>query len=191
MAAVRRRLLTLLLLATAALAAGCGNDRTEPPDPGTVGPPLGFRDAEYPAAGIAFRAPGGWRVADGQAPLVATVITGRAQVAIWRYERTEELPEGEQELEAARDALVGAIADRAEDFEVQSTRIVRKEGLEGVEILGRGTIGGEPRRIRSLHAFAHGAEVVVDASAPPDEFERIDEETFGPLSRSLRLSAPA
>ena len=44
--------------------------------------------------------------------------------------------------------------------------------------------------MRSLHAYGHGGEVVMDAFAPPREFARVDEQAFGPMARSLRLSAP-
>jgi hypothetical protein len=30
-------------------------------------------------------------------------------------------------------------------------------------------------------------EVVMDAFAPPRQFARVDEQTFGPMARSLRL----
>ena len=44
--------------------------------------------------------------------------------------------------------------------------------------------------MRSLHAYGHGLEVVLDAFAPPRDFARVDEQTFGPMARSLRLIAP-
>jgi hypothetical protein len=44
--------------------------------------------------------------------------------------------------------------------------------------------------VRSLHAYGHGYEVVLDAFAPPKDFPRVDPQTFGPVARSLRLRAP-
>jgi hypothetical protein len=44
--------------------------------------------------------------------------------------------------------------------------------------------------MRSLHAYGHGLEVVMDAFAPPKEFARVDRQTFGPMTRSLQLRAP-
>ena len=44
--------------------------------------------------------------------------------------------------------------------------------------------------MRSLHVYGFDGEVVVDALAPPDQFGRVDREVFGPLLRSVRLSAP-
>ena len=41
--------------------------------------------------------------------------------------------------------------------------------------------------MRSLHAYGHGDEVVLDAFAPPKDFARVDEQTFAPVARSLRL----
>jgi hypothetical protein len=41
-----------------------------------------------------------------------------------------------------------------------------------------------------LHAYGKGAEVVVDAFAPPKVFRRVDRQTFGPVTRSLKLRAP-
>ena len=45
--------------------------------------------------------------------------------------------------------------------------------------------------MRSLHAYGRGAEVVLDAFAPPKDFARVDEQTFAPVARSLRLRKPA
>ena len=44
--------------------------------------------------------------------------------------------------------------------------------------------------MRSLHAYGHGAEVVVDAFSPPEDFARVDMQTFAAVARSLRLSRP-
>ena len=183
-----RRLAATLI--AAALLAGCGNDRTEPPDLGRIGAPNGFTDARFEQAGIFLRSPGGWSTIPGEPPLVATIAGGDASIAVWRYPRTEPLPETREELRAARDQLVEAVQARDAGFEVGDTRIVVKEGLRGVEIIGVGTIQGARRKVRSLHAYAHGAEVVLDAYAPVAVFDRVDEQTFGPVTRSLRLSEP-
>ena len=65
-----------------------------------------------------------------------------------------------------------------------------KRGLKGVEIVGQGSNQGERRTVRSLHAYGNGLEVVVDAFAPVNEFARVDEQTFGPVTRSLRMFRP-
>ena len=67
-------------------------------DAATAGPPARRRAARLPstnqvvvsdpAAGIRFKAPKNWRLAAGNAaPLVSSVVSGAATVAIWRYPR--------------------------------------------------------------------------------------------------------
>ena len=190
---MRRTLLTLLAVAVAVLLTGCGNDRTPVPDLGLIPAPKGFRDAEFKAEGVQFRAPTNWRVVPGSDAQLATVAIGDAQVGIWRYERSEPLPETRAQLDAARQALVAQIESRDPTVKLTSTRLVLKPGFRGVEVVGVGTNltnRAIERSMRSLHAYGHGLEVVMDAFAPPRDFARVDEQTFGPMARSLRLSAP-
>ena len=182
--------LAVCLVVLAALLAGCGNDRTPVPDLSLVPAPKAFRETFFQAQGVRFRAPTNWRVVPGDRPQIATVAIGTAQVAIWRYPRTEPLPETRAQLGAARDALVAQIRSRDPTFKVRSTRLVMKPGIRAVQVVGVGTNLTNPRArrsMRSLHAYGGGAEVVMDAFAPPKEFRRIDEQTFGPMARSLKL----
>ena len=188
---MHRTLLTLLTGAAVVLA-GCGNDRTPVPDLGLIPAPKGFRDAEFKAQGVQFRAPTNWRIVPGSDTQLATVAIGDAQVGVWRYERSEPLPETRAQLAAARQALVAQIESRDPTFKLTSTRLVVKPGFRGVEVVGTGTNltnGSIQRSMRSLHAYGHGVEVVLDAFAPPRDFARVDEQTFGPMARSLRLIA--
>ncbi len=180
----------LLILAAAVLATGCGNDRTEPPDIGEIGRPLGFQDARFAEHGIALRAPLRWRTVPGDPPQVATIATGEAQIALWRYRRTEPLPRTRAQLESARDELLRAVRTRDDQFELKSNRIVIKPGVRGVELVAEVTNQGSRRGVRSLHVFGHGAEVVLDAFAPAEDFARVDKETFAPVARSLKLTKP-
>lgn len=177
----------------ALLTGGCGNDRTPVPDLSVVPAPKAFREAFFDEQGVRFRAPTNWRVVPGTDPQVATVAIGTAQVAVWRYPRTEPLPETRAQLNAARDALVAQIESRDPTFKLTSTRLVLKPGIRAVEVVGVGTNRTNQsvqRSMRSLHAYGRGAEVVMDAFAPPKDFARIDEQAFGPMSRSLKLGAP-
>ncbi|HYF27496.1 MAG TPA: hypothetical protein VD931_17275 [Baekduia sp.] len=174
----------------AAVLAGCGNDETEAPDTTTPGPRLGSNEARFPRHGITFDAPAGWSLDQGQPPLIATVSTGQATVAVWRYPRSEELPESEAELKAARDALLDAAKRRDKTFRVIKSAPAEIAGEPAVQIRARETIQGQPRVVRSTHVYADGAEVVIDAFAGPDDFRRVDAEVFRPLLRSLKLSAP-
>ena len=177
----------------AALPAGCGNERTPLPDVGVIPAPDDFRPVRYDAQGVRFRAPANWRVTPGEGTQLATVATGDAQVAIWRYPRTEPLPETHAQLDAARDALVAQIKSRDPTFKIKSMRLIMKPGIRAVQILGVGTnlTNAKARRsMRSVHAYGSGAEVVMDAFAPPKEFRRVDKQTFGPMTRSLKLRKP-
>ena len=177
----------------AVLLAGCGNDRTPVPELSVVPAPKAFREAFFNEQGVRFRAPTNWRIVPGNSPQIATVAIGTAQVTVWRYPRTEPLPETRAQLGAARDALVAQIRSRDPTFTLRSTRLVIKRGIRGVEVIGQGTNltnQAVRRATRSLHVYGLGAEVVMDASAPPKEFGRIDEQTFGPMARSLKLRPP-
>lgn len=190
---MRRVRRALLALAAATLLVGCGNDRTAVPDIGVIPAPKGFHDTVYTRYGLAFRVPQNWRLVQGSGARVATLAAGNAQIAVWRYPRTEPLPETRAQLGAARDALVEQIEQRDPTFKVTSTRIVLKPRLRAVEVVGVGTnlANSRVRRsTRSLHAYGHGVEIVLDAFAPPKDFARVDKQTFGPVARSLRLSAP-
>ncbi|MFP5363956.1 MAG: hypothetical protein ACLGI5_14635 [Thermoleophilia bacterium] len=185
--------ISIALASIAALLAGCGNDRTPVPDLSLVPAPKAFREAFFDEQGVRFKAPTNWRVVPGADPQVATVAIGSAQVAVWRYPRSEPLPETRAQLNAARDALVAQIESRDPTFNLTSTRLILKPGIRAVEVVGTGTNltnRSVQRSMRSLHAYGRGAEVVMDAFAPPKEFARIDEQTFGPMSRSLKLRRP-
>jgi hypothetical protein len=181
---------TLIAIVAVVLLGGCGNDRTSSPDIGRIPPPKGFRDVKFAQQGVFFRAPTNWRIIEGDVPQVATVAVGDAQIAVWRYVRSEPLPETQDQLTAARDALVAQVQARDTTFRLKSSRLVMKDGLRGVELVGSSTNQGRRRRVRSLHAYGQGAEVVVDAFAPPKVFPRVDKETFGPVARSLKLRKP-
>ena len=185
-----RRTPIAIAVTAAVLLAGCGNEKTDPPNIARVPAPTAFRDQVFIKDGVFFRAPRNWRVIEGEPPQVATIAAGDAQIAVWRYRRTEPLPETRDQLRAAMKALIAQVSSRDATFELASSRIVVKEGLRGVELIGEATNQGQRRRVRSLHAYGRKAEVVVDAFAPLADFARIDEETFGPVTRSLKLAEP-
>ena len=180
----------LLVLCSALLLAGCGNDRSPPPDVTTPGPPLGSNPLAYPAAGLRLSAPAGWDVRAGQPPLIATIATGRATVALFRYERPEPLPDTPAKLDAAADALVGAAKQRDPSFTELKRARLRVDGRPAVVVRGTETVAGLPRTVRSTHVYAFGGELVIDATAPEADFKRVDAEVFRTLVRSIRLARP-
>jgi hypothetical protein len=185
-----RRRLAAVCSVVLALATGCGNERTPTPDVTTPGPPLGSSRRDVPQAGVSFLVPSGWRVDAGAPPLLQTISTGRASIAIWRYPRTEPLPRTGAQLTSAADALVAAAKARDPSFTELHRSLSRVGGHPAVQLHGTETVAGQPRTVRSTHVYAGGGEVVVDAFAPEQDFKRVDDLVFRPLVRSLRVRKP-
>jgi len=179
----------LTCLAATVLLAGCGNDRTPPTDLGVLGAPAGLRSVQFPKAGVSLKVPVSWLRSPGEGRRIATFSAGDAQIAIWRYPRTEPLPETRAQLHATRKSLIAQVRARDPTFELRSSRLIRRAGLRAVELVGVGTAQDVQRSIRSLHAYGHKAEVVVDAFAPTKDFPRLDEQRFRPVLRSTKLMA--
>jgi hypothetical protein len=180
----------LPLLACLLLAAGCGNRQAEPPDMSVAAQPAGTTPVSFASQGIGLASPGGWKVQPGEAPLIATIQSGTAQIAIWRYPRTEPLPASGAQLTQARDLLLQAARARDPTFKESGTTITKVGGHPAIQVRGTETLAGQPRTVRSTHVYAFGGEVVVDAFAPANVFGQVDRDAFRPLVKSLRLRAP-
>ncbi|CAA9507219.1 MAG: hypothetical protein AVDCRST_MAG30-2272 [uncultured Solirubrobacteraceae bacterium] len=172
------------------LLAGCGNERTPVPDVATPADPAGTRPIDLEDAGVFFTGPGNWDDGDARGALAGGVQSGRATVAVWRYPRTEPLPITRAQLTRVRDLLVERVRQRDPTFEPEASRVTRRAGEPAIELLGQQTIEGRRVKVRSAHVFAGGAEIVVDAYAPPADFDRLDPTVFLPALGSLRLRAP-
>lgn len=183
--------LCALAVVAAALSAGCGRDRLEPPDPTRPTASLAEVERRYPQAGLRFEAPGDIVFERGQDPLVASAASGTATVAIWRYPRTEQLPRSDAALEDAERTLVDAIKLRDPSFVLDDVERVRVDGARALQVLGTQRVLGRERRVRSTHVYAKGAEFVVDAYAAPRDFATADKGLFRPLVDSLKIDPPA
>jgi hypothetical protein len=181
---VLRRL--ILPLAAAAALAGCGNARTPPPNIDHAVDPTGERSYEIKDTGISFTAPVNWQPVAPIGSLVGGLRSKTATVAVWRYAREEPLPAGQQELADARQRLIERVKLQNPTLDLRRRKLRR----HGIELVGTQTIAGVPVGIRSVHVFRAGAEVVVDAYAPPADFDRVDETVFRPLLRTLKVTAP-
>ena len=147
-------------------------------------------EREFPRAGLRLSLPVPWSDARGQPPLVVQATSGTAAMAVWRYPRSEPLPDDDAALDAAREALLRAVRERDKDYREISTRRIEVDGEPALELVGDQRIAGRPRRVRSTHVFAHGGEVVVDQYAEQADFARLDEAVFRPFVRAVRLGAP-
>jgi hypothetical protein len=186
-----RRASSLACAAAAIMACGCGNQQSEPPDVSAPVHPVGTTPASFDNQGVRFGVPGGWHLRGGAAPLVATVQSGTATIAVWRYPRTEPLPKTKAQLTQARDLLLQTAKARDQTFKEVKTAITKLGSHPAIQVRGTETISGQARSVRSTHVYAFGAEIVVDAFAPAAVFGRVDSEVFRPLLRSLRLRSPS
>jgi hypothetical protein len=183
---VRRRCLLVLTLVVPAVVA-CGNSRTPPPNLTKPAVPRGVRAVTYPQSGIKFNAPANWTVATERAPMVATVTSGAAIVAVWRYHRTAPTPATVAALDQTRRALIRAVQSSDPSLQLIRSHLGRLHGAPTVILDAIEQIGGRERRVRSIHMFGSGAEFVVDEYAPTSEFAAVDHVVFSPLRRSLTL----
>ena len=180
----------LLLLAAllACIGAGCGNDRTKPPETQAPDPPAGERTDRYPKAGLAFTSPANWPQLGAQGLRVGGIQNKRATLAIWRYPRSEPLPDSEAELKEVERLLIERVKRRDPTFVLERSTRRRRGGARAIELVGRQKAAGLPYGVRSSHVFFDGHEIVFDGYAPPEFFARVDEGVFVPLLDSLELS---
>jgi hypothetical protein len=182
----RRRLLPVLACPLVLLAA-CGNSRTPVIDQVPPAAPKGFHEFKTVRGGVTFRIPNNWSVVSGTGPLIVTINSGQATVALWRYPRTQPLPVTVAMLAHARASLVAAARQRDRSLQVIRTRVGRVFGGSIVQLNAIEQVGTERRRVRSLHLFAGRFELVLEEYAPVANFHAVDHAVFSPLSHSLGL----
>jgi hypothetical protein len=181
---VRRAALTALFVV---LLAGCGEERTQPIDTAHPDAPAGERTVTLDDAGLTFTAPANWQSLPPAPPLEGGISSKTGVVAIWRYPRTEPLPANRRQLARAERRLVERIQERSATFALRSSELTEYDDARAIVVTGRQTIAGNPYDVRSTHVFHDGAEIVLDAYAPPEDFERIDDGVFVPLLDSLTV----
>jgi hypothetical protein len=190
MARTERRTVAAIALAIvvcAGLQAGCGNSRTPVPSLTRPAAPGGFRTLRFPAAGVSIAAPRGWQVIAERPPLLTTVASGDAVIALWRYPRSGPPPNSRTALAAARASLLTAIRARQGTVQVLSSRITRIDGAPAIESDALETIGGAPRQVLSTHVFQPTGEVVLEEYAPPAVLNQIRHPLFARVRRSLAI----
>lgn len=183
-------LLALPVPVLAGSAAGCGNEPTTPPNVTAPRAPSGWKAIRAGEPRVTVSVPRNWPAQIGPEPSVVSVGSGRALVAVWRYPRSEPAPRTADELRDARRALVEAVRRRDTTFSERSVTTSKVGGVPAIVVLGEGTIRDTRVRIRSTHVYHEGTELVVDAYAPPEVFDRLDQGTFRRIAASLRLAPP-
>ena len=187
----RRSLAVALGALALAVLGGCGSSRTPAPDLSRVELPPGSKTVSYLHGAVQFDAPEGWAIETGSAPLVVTLGSGPALIAVWRYPRSarQPLPDSIPTLNQAKDAVVSAARARDPTLRLISAATIAQGNVLGVELDAVETVRGQARRVRSAHLYFAGAEFVVDEFAPPALFHSVDRTVFSPLLRSVRLSS--
>ena len=179
------------LAAACVVLAGCGNKPRNPPTVTAPKAAFGWVEQDIPTQGVTFQRPSAWRYAPGNSPLLATMSSGLTTIAVWRYPRQEKLPTTLDELNAARDSLVAAAKARDSTFKVIKAKGTRAAHNPAVVIVADETVAGQARRVRSTHIYAAGAEVVVDAFAPADQYEQVETPIIIKLVRTFVITKPA
>lgn len=183
-------LLAAVIAVPAGAVAGCGNEPAVAPDVAAPRAPSGWKEIRFGEPLVSVSVPRNWPARIGPEPSIATASSGRATVAVWRYPRTEPAPRTADELRDAGRALVEAARGRDASFSDRSVTTRKVGGVPAVVVLGDGTIRDTHVRIRSTHVYHEGTELVADAYAPPEDFDRVDRATFRRVAASLRLSPP-
>jgi hypothetical protein len=183
-----RRLAPLAL--AAALVVGCGEERTRPPDIAHAVPPEPRVGVHLRGQGIRYRRPRNWEQLPAAGSLVGGVTSRTATVAVWRYPRTEPLPQDDAALERVETLLLDRVRQRNPTFTLRESDITRVAGAPAIVLVGSQAAGGFAYDVRSAHVFKAGAEVVVDAYAPSADFAQLDRKVFRPLLASLEVSQP-
>jgi hypothetical protein len=183
-AAARRPAAVGSLVLLVAVPAGCGYSRTPVP---SVVAPAGFNGESFPRVGIDVFVPLGWTESVSALPLAATISSGPAVIALWRYRRYTPPPSDAVALDAARRALVSAARARDPALVLIRTKLTRIGRAPAVVLDAFERINGQRRRVRSLHIYVRGAEIVIDEYAPPSQFHAVDHEVFSPVIHAIRL----
>lgn len=176
-----------MLGCSVALLAGCGNARTAVPSATRPAPPDGFVTLTRAYADARLAVPRNWVVTGQRAPLVVTVQSGTAVVALWRFQRRGPVPAGREALAAARARLIARLRGRDRALRLLRASLTRVDGADAIELEAQERIGGLPRRVDSTHVYLPGAELVLDEYAPPAAFAAVDRSVFAPVRRSLTL----
>ena len=154
---------------------------------GTTATPHAFRTLDVPAAGVRLSVPTDWTVTPEQPPLLDVISSGSAIIALWRYSTRTPPPSSPGAVAAALGTLERHARQRDPSF-----RVLRAgtDALAGAPVLildASETISGRRRRVRSEHVLLPGAELVLEAYAPPAAFPREDHLVFSPVRKSLTL----
>jgi hypothetical protein len=167
-----------------AVVAGCGYSRTPVP---SVVAPTGLKGESFPRVGIDIFVPFRWTESVSLLPLAATISSGPAVISLWRYRRSAPPPSDALALAAARRALISAARARDPGLALIRSKLTRIGRAPAVVLDAFEQINGHRSRVRSVHIYVQGAEIVIDEYAPPSQFHTVDHDVFSPVVHGIRL----
>jgi hypothetical protein len=173
------------LIACALFLTACGKGQEPPRRVFEVKAPKGQKHADFSDEGMEFDRPGNWRLRPSSHPAVFELTSGQATIAGWAYPREEDLPESDEQLEAAKGRLLDAIEDRDSDFQVASAETTDVAGAPAIEVRGEQVISKRRLATRSVHVFENGTEYVIEALEPPADRNLVETRVLEPLLDSL------
>ena len=114
------RIGVLLAALVAVAAAGCGNERAEPPNLsalGKAGPTVAFSTA---GGDVSCRHPRSWIAVPGEPPAIAQLTSGGAAATVYAYPR-DDLGTDPASVQAARERVLESLRRRAPRFPGSAT----------------------------------------------------------------------
>ena len=178
----------LLAVLCASLLAACGAEKTVLPDPNAA--PTGrVQKLSFPRAGMTLELRRPLQVDRRRPPEVFRfALPSGALVSALAYSRDEPVPETGAQLRDARRRLVAATRRRDPKFKLEASRVVRINGVSGVEITGTQSLSGGRLDTRSVHLFKGSAEYVFELIAERKDFAKADRAVFGPMLKTVLLT---
>ena len=167
----------LLLVSAFRCSPPAARSPTQPPRVFDVKAPRGSRPAEFPRRGHdARRGRGTGRCAAATSPGVFELVSGEAVVAGWAYPRDEPLPETAAQLEGAKEPAARARSRSATPTTAFERAVVREvAGAPAIDVARRaGALDASRLRTRSVHVFEGDVEYVIEAIAPPRDYDVVD-----------------
>lgn len=140
--------------------------------------------------GLVLSLPGNWTLTRQTGALAVTDTSGSAVIALWGRARASAAPAGAAALDAARTALVAAVRRREPSVRILSTSVGRVAGESAISLDAIERIGGQLRRVRSVHLLRDGSELVLEEYAPLPVFASIDRRVFSSVVDTLRPTTP-
>ena len=182
------RALASVALVCACLLAACGAEQTVLPDPNAA-PTGAVQKLRFPKAGLSLELRRPLQVNRREAPEVFRfALASGALVSALAYSRDEPLPKTRAELRDAQRRLVAATRRRDPKFKLEAARVLRVEGVPGVEVTGTQSLSGGRLDTRSVHLFKGSAEYVFELIAERRDFAKADRAVFSPMLKTVRLT---